>query len=288
MSEKRKILIQLDSDPHPSVFDRVVAIDSGADEVFSYGGVRPEDVQALVHGAIFTRGPKDLHRTALFIGGSDLAAGEQLAQAARKAMVPAHGLQVSILLDSNGANTTAAAAVLAAARHLSLQGARALVLGGTGPVGQRVALLLALRGAEVRLASRSIGRARAACEALAHKVPQALLEPAAGPAEELLAGRSLVVSTGAAGVVLLPGSAWQGAGELQVVVDLNAYPPAGVEGVEVLDRGAQRHGKVCYGAIGVGGLKMKLHRKAVTALFEKCDQMLDAAEVLSLGGTITW
>src|SRR5579862_7251461 len=72
--DKRKILIQLDTDAQPSVFDRVVAIDAGADEVFSYGGVRPEQVQGLVHGAIFTRGPKDLKRTALFIGGSDVAA----------------------------------------------------------------------------------------------------------------------------------------------------------------------------------------------------------------------
>ena len=57
MSEKRKILIQLDTDPHPSVFDRVVAIDAGVDELFSYGGVKPEQVAGLVHGAIFTRGP---------------------------------------------------------------------------------------------------------------------------------------------------------------------------------------------------------------------------------------
>ena len=67
--EKRKILIQIDSDPLPSVFDRVVAVDAGAEEVFSYGGVRPEMVRDLVHGAIFTRGPKDLNRTAFFVGG---------------------------------------------------------------------------------------------------------------------------------------------------------------------------------------------------------------------------
>ena len=67
--DKRKILIQLDSDPHPSVFDRVVAVDAGADEIFSYGGVKPEQVRDLIHGAIFTRGPKDLKRTALFVGG---------------------------------------------------------------------------------------------------------------------------------------------------------------------------------------------------------------------------
>src|SRR5438270_6954521 len=148
--DKRKILIQLDSDPQPSVFDRVVAVDAGADEVFSYGGVKPEQVRDLVHGAIFTRGPQDLARTAFFVGGSDVAAGERLLAEVVKHMLPQFGLRVSVLLDANGANTTAAAAVRAAARHLGLGKAKALVLGGTGPVGQRVALLLARQGAEGR------------------------------------------------------------------------------------------------------------------------------------------
>src|SRR5262249_43495826 len=153
---------QLDTDPHPSVFDRVVAIDAGADELFSYGGITPDKVAALVHGAIFTRKPSDLKRTALFVGGSDVAAGEALVAAAVKAMIPDYGLGVSVLLASNGCNTTAAAAVRVAARHLDLSSAKALVLGGTGPVGQRVGLLLATQGAHVRLASRQQARAAAA------------------------------------------------------------------------------------------------------------------------------
>src|SRR5688572_22061185 len=84
----RTILIQLDSDAHPSVFDRVVAVDAGAELVFSYGGIRPEDVRSVVHGAIFTRGPKDLSRTALFIGGADVAAGERLLAEAVRHMLP--------------------------------------------------------------------------------------------------------------------------------------------------------------------------------------------------------
>src|SRR5262245_23327494 len=103
--DKRKILIQIDSDAHASVFDRVVAVDAGADEVFSYDGVKPEHVQGMVHGAIFTR--KDLKDTAIFVGGSDVTAGEKLMAEARKAMLPKFGLSVSILLDANGANTTA-------------------------------------------------------------------------------------------------------------------------------------------------------------------------------------
>jgi len=114
--DKRKILIQLDSDAHASVFDRVVAVDAGAEELFSYASVKPEQVQGLVHGAIFTRGPNSLKSTAIFVGGSDVSTGEKLMAEAIKHMLPKFGLRVSIMLDANGANTTAAAAVRAGVR----------------------------------------------------------------------------------------------------------------------------------------------------------------------------
>jgi len=53
-----KILVQLDSDPHASVFDAVVAVDAGVDHLLQYGAVAPEAVRDLVHGAMFTRGPR--------------------------------------------------------------------------------------------------------------------------------------------------------------------------------------------------------------------------------------
>jgi hypothetical protein len=287
MSDKRKILIQLDSDPHPSVFDRVVAIDAGADEVFSYGGVRPEQVRDLVHGAIFTRGPKDLKSTAIFVGGSDVAAGEKLLAEALRHMIPAFGLRVSVLLDANGANTTAAAAVRAAARHLDLKAAKALVLGGTGPVGQRVALLLARQGADVRVGSRQQAKSAATCATIRQKVAEGKLEPvAAGTPDEVraaLADRTLVIAAGAAGVTLLPRAA-RTAG-LRVAIDLNAVPPLGIEGVEVMDKGQERDGMMCYGAVGVGDTKMKVHKAAVARLFERNDQVLDAEEVFAIAQT---
>src|SRR3989442_633941 len=101
----RKLLLQLDSSRLPSVFDRVVAYDGGADEVMSYGGITTGEVRDLVYGCIFTRGPKDLKNTAVFIGGADMAAGEELLAAAPQAGVKA--LTVSPMLDSNGSNTTA-------------------------------------------------------------------------------------------------------------------------------------------------------------------------------------
>ena len=116
----------------------------------------------LVHGCIFTRGPKDLNRTAIFVGGSDVASGEAVVAEIRKHMIPAARLTVSVMLDSNGANTTAVAAVRAAGQHLPLGPAKSLVLGGTGPVGQRVARLLAKHGGHVRLGSRTIEKAETA------------------------------------------------------------------------------------------------------------------------------
>ncbi|MCI0456923.1 MAG: NADP-dependent methylenetetrahydromethanopterin/methylenetetrahydrofolate dehydrogenase [Gemmataceae bacterium] len=287
MTDKRKILIQLDSDPHPSVFDRVVAVDAGADEVFSYGGVKPEQVRDLVHGAIFTRGPRDLKSTAFFIGGSDVAAGERLLEEVQRHMHPASGLRVSVLLDPNGANTTAAAAVWAAGHRRSLVGTTALVLGGTGPVGQRVARLLARLKARVRVGSRQKARSAAVCEAIRARVPDADLEPVAtGNPQELsaaLADQTIVIAAGAAGVQLVPRSAWAGKSPpLALLIDLNAVPPLGIEGVEANDKGEQRDGVTCYGALGTGGTKMKIHKAAIARLFERNDQVLDAEEVFGL------
>jgi hypothetical protein len=288
MSSKPKILLQLDADPQPSVFDGVVAVDSGVDFLFRHGGVKPEEVQGLIHGAIFTRGLDDLRRTAAFIGGSNVAAGEALLEAAESAFFGP--FRISLLMDANGANTTAAAAVLAAANQVPLKGAVALVLGGTGPVGQRVARLLSREGAEVRLASRGIDRAREACERIATQVPGAKLSPVAAGASDEAAraadGAQIVIAAGAAGVELLSREGRRASKSLRVAIDLNAVPPLGLGGVEATDKAQSREGVVCYGALGVGGTKMKIHKAAIRRLFKSNDQVLDAEEVFEIGREI--
>jgi methylenetetrahydrofolate/methylenetetrahydromethanopterin dehydrogenase (NADP+) len=286
MSDKRKILVQLDTDPQPSVFDRVVAVDAGVDVLFTHHGVKPDQVQALVHGAIFTRGPKDLKSTAVFVGGSDVSAGEAVLHAVRNSFVPQYGLTVSVMLDSNGSNTTAAAAVRAASKHTDLGQARALVLGGTGPVGQRVARLLARQGADVRIGSRSVERAQGVAASIKVALPSAKVEAAgatsAADGPKALEDRDLVIAAGAAGAVLLPARARAVAKGLHLLIDLNAVPPAGIEGVEVTDKAVTRDGVICYGAIGIGDTKMKIHRAAVAQLFERNDLVFDAEEIYDL------
>ena len=285
--EKKTILIQLDPDAHASVFDRVVAIDSNVDELFSYANVQPDQVRDLVHGAIFTRGPKDLKNTALFIGGGNVEKSEALLAKALGAMVPEYGLGVSVLFDANGCNTTAAAAVRIAAKTLDLKDKKVLILAGTGPVGQRAALLLAKLGAKVFLSSRTIEKARSAIVSLGKKIGESPAPVAIQVANDVelksaLEGVELVISTGAAGVCLLPEKIRQAVSSLKMVVDLNAVPPMGIEGTSVMDKGAIREGVVCYGAIGVGDLKMKIHRAAIAALFTRNDQVMDALEVYDI------
>lgn len=282
----QRILIQLDTDPLPSTFDRIVAIDAGVEQLFSYGGVTPQNVEPLVHGAMFTR--KELHNTALFIGGSQVDAGEALlAKVLQTFFGP---VRVSVMMDSNGSNTTAAAAVRAVARHMPLNEVSAVVLGGTGPVGLRAAQILAAQGATVRLASRTLEKAQAACQRLSAQGLSGHLTPCeTGTAEGLssaLAGVNVVIGAGAAGVNLVSAAQLRQVASLKLAIDLNAVPPAGVEGIEPTDKGALRNGVVCYGALGVGGTKMKIHTAAIQRLFTANHLVLDTAAIYQLATEI--
>ncbi len=282
---KPKILIQLDSDAQASVFDAVVAVDAPVDQLLRHANVQISQVRDLVYGAMFTRGVDDLRHTAVFIGGSEVAAGEAiLAQVRRTFFGP---MRVSVMLDSNGANTTAAAAVVSAARHGSLQGATAVVLGATGPVGSRVVRLLALEGARVKVASRSRPRAEAVCQAVAARVPGAQLTPiettSSGHTAAALEGAQVVIGAGAPGIELVSAAVRANSKSLKVAIDLSAVPPVGLAGIEVVDKAVERDGMICYGAIGVGGMKMKIHKAAIRQLFEGADQVLDAEEIYRIG-----
>ncbi len=283
----RKLLFQLDTDLMPSVFDTVVAYDGGADHVTPYGGVTPANVGALVDGAIFTRSPRDKKYTALFIGGSDMAAGQALLAAVREKFFAK--FRVSVMLDSNGANTTAAAAVVSLARSGALSGKRAVVLAGTGPAGQRAAVMLSREGARVTLTARTLERAEAACRSIRDRFGlevtplRASSNDARGAA---LNGAQIVVAAGAGGVQLLAASHWQTNSSIEMLLDCNATPPLGIEGIEPMDKAAQRYGKLVFGAIGFGPFKLQVHRACIARLFDSPDQVVDADAILSLAKTM--
>jgi hypothetical protein len=280
---KAKILIQLDTDPQPSVFDAVVAIDADVERLLQYGGVTPANAIALVHGAMFTRGGDDLRNTAIFIGGSNVVAAEAVFAAVRDTFFGP--VRVSVLFDANGANTTAAAAVLAAAKHVKLAGAMVAVLGATGPVGSRAVRMLARQGARVRVGSRDVNRAEDVCKAVRQAIAGADVLPVATATadQNALPSVSVLIAAGAVGTELLSAEMRRACRELVVAIDLNAVPPAGLEGVKPTDNAAHRDGAACYGALGIGGGKMKIHKEAVRRLFLANDQILDAEEIFAIG-----
>ena len=284
MASDAQALLQLDSSRLPSVFDQVVAYDAGVDVVMSYGGVTEGDVRDLIHGCIFTRGPKDLHNTAVWIGGNNMSAGEQLLAMAQDALFAP--FSVSIMLDSNGSNTTAVAAVVKIEETVGdLAGKKVLILAGTGPVGQRAAGLLARDGAEVIITSRKPEQGEKARQFISARFnvqveAVTLNDPSQLP--DLLRDAEVLLNSGPAGVQMVPRTAWQRAENLRIAVDLNAVPPLGIEGVDVNDEEEKRDGVVVFGAFGVGNFKTKLHKACVARLFTRNDLVLDAEAIAEI------
>jgi len=283
----KKLLYQFDTDPLPAVFDNVVAYDGGADHITAYGGVTAANVGGLVEGAIFTRGPKDKKNTALFIGGGNMAAGQKLLAAVQAKFFGK--FRVSIMFDCNGSNTTAAAAVAWLAHGRSLRGKHAVVLAGTGPVGQRAAALLSSEGATVTITGRKLDAVQTATASIKSRFGIDVESRAAATNEDraaAIAGAHIVLATGAAGITLLQSSQWQEHPTLELVADANASPPAGIEGVAMADRGTESHGKILFGPLGFGALKLALHRACIARLFDQNDLVLDAEEIYALAKTM--
>lgn len=288
-STKKKILVQLDCDVLPSTFDAVVAIDSGVEHLLQYGSIHAENVTGLVHGCMFTRGVDDLKHTAIFVGGSNVAATEAIAARIRKTFFGP--MRVSVMVDGNGSNTTAGAAVVTVHRHLELSQSTVAVLAATGPVGTIASKLLARNAKEVRLFSRDKSKAEQVAATLAAAPsgtsPSARLTCHSSAQTESfmegLQGCHAIIACGAAGVQLLAINQWKELADLKLLIDLNAVPPAGLEGVEAFDNGKVREGKLCFGPIGVGGLKMKMHKAAIRTLFESNSAFLDSFEIFDIG-----
>jgi methylenetetrahydrofolate/methylenetetrahydromethanopterin dehydrogenase (NADP+) len=283
----KKVLLQLDTDEHPSPFDAIVAHDADVDVLLSHGGVKADETRALVQDAFFTRGVEDLKNTAVWVGGKHVAAGEEVFAAVQKAFFGP--FRVSVMLDSNGCNTTAATTIARIAKARSLDGNRAVVL-GLGAVGLRSATLLQQEGCEVTVVSlpadlfgddQPYHRPRGL--SVAEKLGLDIREP--GDRSELeatLDGAQIVLAAGPAGVEVLRRDAWAAAESVELLADYNAAEPLGIEGTKATDDLAEHDGKLVLGALAIGGPKMKVHKACVRRLFESNDQVLDTDEVYAI------
>ena len=282
----KKILIQLDTDEHPSTFDAIVAHDADVDALLRYGSIEPDVVKGLVQSAFFTRGPKDLATLAVWVGGSSVGAGEKVLAAVEEAFFGP--FRVSAMLDSNGCNTTAATTVARLAREIDLKDRRVVIV-GAGAVGLRAAALLAGEGCEVTVSGIPASRfgdkpyRRARGLDVAEERDMTTVEPEDDDAlAKVLDGASLVLAAGPAGVELLPEAVWRKIDSIEVLADFNAAEPLGIEGTEAEDELADYDGKRVLGALAIGGPKMKVHKACVRRLFESNDAILDVDGVYDI------
>jgi methylene-tetrahydromethanopterin dehydrogenase len=243
-----------------SPFDVNMAIDAGWISAVPYINVEPSEVRGLVQDAIFSRSPKGLVRTGIFIGGRETKQAMDMLKLAKNAMVPP--FEVSVFADPSGAFTTAAGMVAAVEKELAdkfgttLEGKNILALGGTGPVGQAAAVISAQAGANVRIIGRQLDRAERTAELCSQEFGDGKITITAGAdadKAEYIKTADVVFATGAAGIELLSAELIASAPQLKVAADVNAVPPAGIAGVDAFDNGTPIAGSIS-GAVGIGAL----------------------------------
>ena len=263
-----------------SPFDVNMAVDAGWQHCIPYTGLVPGQIADFTQDAIFSRGPKGVKRTGIFVGGRDIHIAMDMLQAARSAMVPP--FEVSVFADPSGAFTTAAGMVATVERSFrqltdrSLADTKALVFGGTGPVGATCAMLARQAGAKAVIVSHESKRKADEIAALCAERYEVELEGADGSDDDkiidLIAGADVVFSAAKAGVQVLDKQHLAAAEQARVLCDVNAVPPEGIAGVGVMDDGEPvtetPRDALGIGALAVGNVKYQTQQAMLQQMVE--------------------
>jgi methylene-tetrahydromethanopterin dehydrogenase len=279
----KNILHMLSPLKHMSPFDVNMALDAGFDSVTPYSGVALEDITPLVQDAMFSRSPRDAVRTCVFIGGKDAVLALDMLEQVRKTLLKP--FEISAFADPAGSFTTAAAMVACVEKILKQKNAKALgqtkivIFGATGPVGYTSGVIAASDGAEVTLAGRELSRVKAKADEIKQRFGVEVHAVQAKTPEEIsaaLAGKEVALCAAAAGVQVLSATMIAAAKSLHVCADVNAVPPAGVEGLDPMANGAELAGGVFgIGPLAIGNVKYKTE----SGLFNR---MVTSSKAISL------
>ncbi len=269
----KNILHMLSPLKHMSPFDVNMALDAGFDFVTPYSGVTLDDIATLVQDAMFSRSPRDAVRTAVFIGGKDAGLALDMMDRVRETLLKP--FEISAFADPAGSFTTAAAMVACVEKVLKRKKAKLLgktkivIFGATGPVGYTSGVIAAMEGAEVTLAARELSRVKAKADEIKQRFGLDVHAVQAKTPEEIssaLAGKEVALCAAAAGVQVLSATMLAAAKSLLVCADVNAVPPAGIEGLDLHVNGAELVG----GSLGIGPLAIgDVKYKTESGLFQR-------------------
>lgn len=269
----KELLFVLDTSRRASPFDLTMAYDAGFDAVIPYENVSPRDATSLTQDAMFSRSPKAFKHTCFFISGRDVTKAEETLKAVKKAMFPP--FQTNIIIDPSGAYTTAVAIVAKVEDALSSHGlgglsGRKYAVFGTGPVGIMVAEILTSLECVVTVAEPN--PMLNSDYLLQHEAFRGVLKrhgaylhgvSASTQAEKLkiLKKADVIFSVAARGVRIIEKEVIKRLKPTKVMVDTNAVPPLGVEGLELNDYMKEiMPGIYGIGALIIGDLKYKLQK----------------------------
>ena len=285
-TNRKKVIIFLDTDKHASPFDILIAIDLFPEaQILHYSDVTISDAKRIIQDAMFPRGPGGAKHTKIFIGGQDVEKALGILEVAKKSLFPP--FELSIIIDPRGAYTTASAAV---AKTLKLfkekgfgdfKGKNATILAGTGPVGQVAARLYAMEGGNVVLTSRKLQRATAVASKINTELGTTKVygAQAAAPDEigEAIKKADVILAAGAAGIQLLPLNILRDYGkQCKVLGDINAVPPLGIEGLKSTHKHKEfLPGKFGIGALAIGPLKIQIEAEMFKQAVESPKGIVD-------------
>ncbi len=292
MDDKKKIFLFITSEKHPSPFDLFVMYDAGADAVASYGNVLPEEVQRLVVDAMFSRGPKGIKNTAIFVGGNTVKDGEALLAKIKETLFPP--FEISVAFDPRGACTTSASIVALIKKalkekfHLDLAGLDVSVLAGAGNVGSMTSFLLASEGARVDIIDIDLKKAKEVVQSVNRNIGEKRVR-AFEPEKlyEACAESTVVVATGPPGVRLMGSTVLNRLSKCKLVVDINPVPPYGIEGIKP-DHKLEEIFPGVYG-IGskvIGALKLKVEKAFLKKVLEAPRGIFGCAEALKIADNL--
>lgn len=298
---KRSILHMFDPMPNNSPFDINMALDAGFDVLAPYSNVKLESVHGLTQDAIFSRSPAGIKKTGIFIGGRDIGLAIDMLEAAKPAMVPP--FEVSVFADPSGAFTTAAALVacvekaLQDTHGLTLKDCKAVVFGGTGPVGIATGVIASLQGANTTLLDHlSVDTAQDTAKQYNRRFNANLKgDMASNDAEKaaLISDADLIFCTAKAGIRVLSASVLSEAKRLKVAGDVNAVPPTGIEGVESNDMAkpltlaSQSLKAVGVGSLAVGNVKYQLQHELLKSMLTTDNPLyIDFREAFAMARTL--
>jgi methylene-tetrahydromethanopterin dehydrogenase len=259
---------------HMSPFDVNMALDAGYDSVTPYTGVTLDEVTSLVQDAMFSRSPRDAVRTAVFIGGKDAGLALDMLDRFRATLLKP--FEISAFADPAGSFTTAAAMVAGVEKLLkdkknkTLDKTKILIFGATGVVGYAAGVIAALEGADVALGGYDgLKRVQQKADDIKARFGVEVRAVDVSTEEkkvEALEGVEVIFCAAAAGVQVVAKEALASARSLLVAADVNAVPPAGIEGLELFAKGAELPG----GALGIGPLAIgDVKYKTESGLFER-------------------